>query len=360
MPRQLRKYIVISILFAVILVIIVINITFTFPAITSYHHDVQASLPIVKYFNSSVHVIYQLPPVRPYRGLVFVAHACTHGAYDFWHNSSSCPHCVGLTEEVSIIKRIIASGYVAVAASSSDRVYKCWQGPGGKDIEVIPNVLYQIRKELNLLQSPAFALGCSSGGPFVWLLALRGFVDGVIVQSFSIGASLLSAAAHHPFPVTFNPMPKDKHTYAQVLGNIAALQAIDFPSDLVQVSPCGELEVTVGYLVSRLGDLLSESDVVSIREELLASGYVDATSNLLVKDPTVRGGADDWRQVLTRRLQPQLLQKLDFTQGRSPLAKTLNRAWAFHEYCADYIEETLEWLLNRSHAAKLNFANIIV
>jgi hypothetical protein len=345
LPRKIRKGVILVCIFMFVIIITILNVCFALPFSGDdlKPHSI-ITTPIQRYFNDT-YVIYQVPPSIPYNGVVFISHACTHGAYDFWPNSSTCVDCVGLSEEVAIVKRVLASGFVAVAASSADRQYKCWSGAGGKDIDAVAYVIHSIRTMMDLQSSPVFALGCSSGGPFVWHLAKRGIVDGIIVQSFDIDEGLLERTTPNTFPVIFNPMPKDKGTYNRVIKNIQLLENMGYNSQFIRLKPCAEFPVDVGYLQDRLGFFLSLQDIKAIMQVLESSGYVQSSTGKLLRDPTVDGGETDWRVALTQQLSPEVLSKLVLTKGRSPMAKSLNRAWAFHEYCADYVVESLEWLM---------------
>lgn len=38
--------------------------------------------------------LWQLPE-GPAKGLLFLAHGCSHSATDFWERSEACPNCLG-------------------------------------------------------------------------------------------------------------------------------------------------------------------------------------------------------------------------------------------------------------------------
>lgn len=66
--------------------------------------------------------MYQFPSSAPPAGILLLAHGCSHSATDFF---SSCSKCLGLPEEMRIVKAALARNYVALALSSSDRYSKC-------------------------------------------------------------------------------------------------------------------------------------------------------------------------------------------------------------------------------------------
>ena len=74
------------------------------------------------------------------KGIVLLLHACTHSALKFFSSSpSTCPNCVGLSEELRIVRLVIASGYIPVAISSIDRKSGCWSA--ARDVVRIEAVL---------------------------------------------------------------------------------------------------------------------------------------------------------------------------------------------------------------------------
>ena len=74
-----------------------------------------------------VDAVYEMPTratnrTTP-RGLVFLAHGCSHRATDFWPHSAACPSCIGLPEEVAIARAVVDADYAAIALSSRGF---CW------------------------------------------------------------------------------------------------------------------------------------------------------------------------------------------------------------------------------------------
>lgn len=52
---------------------------------------------------------------------------------------STCPNCVGLSEELQIVRLVIESGYIPIAISSIDRKSGCWST--ARDVVQIEAVL---------------------------------------------------------------------------------------------------------------------------------------------------------------------------------------------------------------------------
>ena len=79
-------------------------------------------------FNPStdVEVVWQKPAGAS--RVLFLAHGCSHGAIDFWKHSKGCPKCIGLPEELTIVRTALARRYMVVAISSMDREFsRCWR-----------------------------------------------------------------------------------------------------------------------------------------------------------------------------------------------------------------------------------------
>lgn len=68
-----------------------------------------------------------MPEGKP-KGVLFVAHGCSHQGSDFWLPSPRCRHCLGLPEELRVTEMALRRGYAVVAVSSYNRDGdKCWQ-----------------------------------------------------------------------------------------------------------------------------------------------------------------------------------------------------------------------------------------
>ena len=287
-------------------------------------------------------VIYEIPSTPFITGTVFVAHACTHGAYDFWLRSAKCPHCVGLAEEVKIVQTALKAGYLVIAINSTNRVNRCWSG-ASEEAQFVAATISNIRQQHRILDLPLFALGTSSGASFVWGMACRGELDGVIVQVLSVPISQYQPAdlPLPILPVVFNPMRRDEGTFLAMQKDKKNLQNI-IPEKFVKLQECEPLQVTAVYLMDRLADL-EYSVAQRIVDALTVSGHLDPQTGYLIIDPT--SSKSNWREVIQSAFANIPMKKsLVLEVGKSPLAKTLNRAWAFHEYCATYLEMDLEWM----------------
>ena len=66
-------------------------------------------------------VVWQKPMGGQPSNVIFLAHGCQHSAIDWWPKSDSCQACIGLPEEVRIVRAALKRNYLVVAMSSEDR-----------------------------------------------------------------------------------------------------------------------------------------------------------------------------------------------------------------------------------------------
>jgi hypothetical protein len=60
------------------------------------------------------------------KGIVILLHACTHNAFKFFSPSNDkCPDCVGLSEELQLVRNVQNRGYVAFAVTCSNLKSGC-------------------------------------------------------------------------------------------------------------------------------------------------------------------------------------------------------------------------------------------
>ena len=292
-------------------------------------------------FRPNNRTVYELPSDGiPIAGTLFVAHACTHSSLDFWMKTASnidaCSDCIGLAEETLIVNKALASGWVVVAIDSSDRNSGCWRV---EDNSFVNSELSAIRQRLDVSSHlPLFAIGTSSGGSFVWGMAVKGAVDGLIVQVMSVNVDGTKLPAR--IPIILHPMKRDKRTFDAMASNFKHLVAL-YGSDHVKFEECIPLPVTSEYILGRMPEL-NENIAQRIVDLLKSSGDISNSSGYLVKDPT--DIHNNWRNLLLQNIAAQDMRNISLQRGKSRLAKVLNRAWAFHEYCADYIEQDLKWM----------------
>jgi hypothetical protein len=330
-----------------------------------------------------VEVLHEHLEFKELRGTLFIAHACSHSARDFWRPSSVCSFCVGLSSEVKLRQIAVDMGYLVVAISSKDRRSGCW---GGSDNIRVSTVLQRLRSRYDLQHLPLYAYGASSGGSFVANLinhdGIR--VDGVMVQIMSINAAALQNVS---IPIALTAMPRDNRTATRMRQNAIYLAGKASVQNIVRYQECYPLPVTAAYIHEAVQEI-SMDHAQWIVYKLMECGHVTSndrhahavqielpdwnqvhvmldiqlqgsstkiptkwhlfnslfkSAGYLVKDPTT----SDWRRCLLEegslRAGGNPIEGIELTAGKSSLAKALHRAWAFHEYCSDYLETTLDW-----------------
>lgn len=233
--------------------------------------------------------IYQLPGGRHStiipKGVLFLAHGCSHSATDWWPSTPTCPTCIGLPVETTIVSKALQNNFAVLAASSSNRQHKCW-GPSdvGRIIVLIKQFyLLKIKGNFNI---PLHMIGASSGGGFVGFLAQSHYLQpkpsSLCVQISSIHVVKPSFVA----PVVFLLMEKDKALINRVTQAVEGIRS-------VKVLLGKSKEVNSSYFFDySLGSIpmqVSEKIVAALLQEKL----IDSQTHFLLDDPRL----SSWRQV---------------------------------------------------------------
>ena len=281
------------------------------------------------------------------KGLILLLHACSHSAYKFFSPSpSTCPNCVGLSEELRIVRLVIQQGYTPVAISSANRKRGCWLL--ARDLPRVKAVLeHELFHKYQKDQYHIIAIGASSGGAIAAELATRNVVEAALVMVMQLPSDVVSKLQASPKPIYLAPMPRDKHRTKQVLKNYHDLKNSGNKDFVVLDSTsCDSLPLTADYLVQRVPGMTDDSakSLISILKE---AGHINPSTNMLQVDPTKP--KSDWRQILSPQNSTHWLNIFDLQPGVSPLAKALNRAWAFHEYCSEVVVPSFEFFERQFH-----------
>jgi hypothetical protein len=192
---------------------------------------------------TEVEVVWQKPPKAD--RVLFVAHGCSHGAIDFWPQSDACPKCIGLPEEQTIVKAALGRRYMVVAISSMDRANsRCWRinfptDPSADDDTFrVTKVMQTLMQREGLSSAPVYALGASSGGAFVPVLAHQLQLTGVVMQIMAQQPAVFSLPQSHSFPpVVFVHMERDRRTTYGVEIDREAMKKVGAPSAAVVIKP---------------------------------------------------------------------------------------------------------------------------
>ena len=288
--------------------------------------------------SSHIEIVYSLPSNNHIiKGVALLLHVCGHGGRNFFSKSESCETCNGLSEEMRISRILQSSKALAVlAVTSSNRLDGCWRD---EDFDHIKDALEHFKTSHHIEQHiPVLALGTSSGGIFAARLAVRRLVNAAMVGVMSLGPQLttkwLNMEGTKP-PIYFAPMPRDKETVAKVETDYQVMNGQG--PVVLDRETCQSRPVDPSYLNERVPGL-TMSQAQAIVDALTEAGHIDAITGLLVKDPTSTTalGANNWKVALQSSCADEgCLENQSLEIGASPLAKALNRAWAFHEYCSE-------------------------
>jgi len=282
-------------------------------------------------------------PSGDVRAVVVLLHGCAHQATDWWPREH-CGHCLGLPEEVTIVRTVLRRGFAGMAVTSADRMSGCWTK---YDIPRVEAAVAHMYREEGLSEDvPLYAFGASSGGAFVGHIAksaaLRGKLRCRIPQIMAVpGASSFSAQlpngeqATWPAPPTlFIHMPRDGRTAGRVT---QALRELWDGGIVAAELHCDPQPITADFFSSRM-DNVSAAQSRAMADALRQRGILNE-SGYLVEDP--RAG-NDWRAVLAETGVPQALEDTLEPDG-SRLSEEFNLAAAKHEMCATHAEAMLDF-----------------
>jgi len=278
-----------------------------------------------------VDVLWQRPATDNVRGLLFVAHGCSHSHTDFWPSSPSvCPECLGLPEELAIVHIARLHGLVVVAVSSRDRHSKCWSFQDGP---IVAKVMIELGQRLKLDDDkPIFAFGASSGGSFVGsslIKALGNRLNGFVAQIAS------------PKPDPKNPRPGVYITMNRdVRSDTAAAEAVQslkqkggIRAKHIRLAP---IALADSFFSDRI-HVYSQAQSKRMVQALRDASMLDS-SGMLVADPR----RSSWRSVL----RPIVDRSDTLVADASPVSEIMNVAYGQHEMSRDGVEEALQFLLD--------------
>lgn len=316
----------------------------------------------------TISAFYASPKKSP-KGTVLLLHACTHNALKFFAPSPTCPECIGLSEEMRLARIVLERGYTALAVTASSKG-GCWGGD--QDIRAIRGALNALSKDSKQSIDIVYALGASSGGAMAAKLVGEGVAESAAVMVMGLREQLLDTIISRKDggkKLYLAPMTRDKGTTKRVRDNQAywnkrKQQQPSTHEMIVDEVSCVPLPVTADYLWNRVPGMTHEAAQIIV-DVLLQHKHLDPKTMKLIVDPT----KSNWRDFFLkekRRPFPKSLQAnqndsflpksnidmllwdtFDLTPGISPLAKSLHRAWAMHEYCSEIVETAIDFFEGR-------------
>ena len=281
-------------------------------------------------------LVYAIPSANT-KGIALLLHGCYHHGRKFFSKSESCESCVGLSEEMRIARILLEQKTLAVlSVTSHDRQSGCW---GDKDFDHIKDALDYLRNKHHV-SGPVISVGTSSGGKFGAQLGVRKIVDASMVGVMNLGPELAKrwVQMEKKPPLYFAMMPRD-HEKVELLEQDLPIINGQGPF-VVDKETCQSRPVDASYLNERVPGL-TMVQAQAIVNDLVESGHIDRITGHMAIDPT---GESNWREVLQSNCGTQgCIENQPLEHGQSALAKALNRAWAFHEYCSEVTIKALQY-----------------
>eukprot|EP00933_Yihiella_yeosuensis_P046762 TRINITY_DN42374_c0_g1_i1.p1 TRINITY_DN42374_c0_g1~~TRINITY_DN42374_c0_g1_i1.p1 ORF type:complete len:346 (-),score=71.81 TRINITY_DN42374_c0_g1_i1:328-1365(-) len=291
--------------------------------------------------DGNIETVWQPPHGTP-KGVVFIAHGCQHQGTDIFSNigrdgwdfkeckTSNLGSCLGLPEEVRLVKAARARGYVAMAVSGGSGRKSCWSM--ARDADRVKKAVEYVKNEEGLPEdAPVLATGASSGGAFMGLLAApleRGglpHLKCIIPQIMEV-----NGAPNRGVPTLFVHMPRDRRTATGVASDIQMLQKLDIRTDEIRVNP---VPVTAD-LLQRCVRMEVAQDIV---KNLEADSILDE-KGFLKTDARARLWVNSVQRALSAREKSDSLQP-----DESCMAELMNVAWAMHEFTSEHADQMLDF-----------------
>ena len=286
---------------------------------------------------TGIEIVYQRPN-REIKGIVFLAHGCSHSATDWWPSDKNCPKCIGLPVERAIVTGVLLNNYIALSQSSINREDKCWTE------EDNPRAIHSIQliiKKFNLPENiPVHLLGASSGGNFVGHLALRAIEQGnlpIKIASTTIQIMPIRITQHLPkqrIPgLLFVHMSRDAFS-AELIHQLISKHDTKYLQEMV-INP---LKIEANFFNRHAGHLSLEDSTV-LYNALKSAGFIDA-AGLLVEDPRV----SQWRAVASKALPHIVPAQDNLISDQSGISELLNLAYAMHEITDENLDKVFEFM----------------
>eukprot|EP01084_Bolivina_argentea_P301537 520242_1 len=281
--------------------------------------------------------MYQFPigiEKKMSKGIIFLAHGCSHSATDFFPPSINCPKCLGLPEERSLIRFFLKEKFTVITISSQNRDSKCWHT--ALDTKPVKQVLLHFKTAFDIQLLPLYAFGASSGGTFVGSLATNvNFIDevgldGIIVQISAVNIGFDDVPFNMFIPVLFIPMSKD----LRLLGIVRKQMDILRKNGDTISQLCEVMEIPIGglYFYRQIGDVMTPEISKQIYKGLKQQGLINE-KEYLIDDPRRSG----WRYAVKSSIGQDVLNEVLFDSlvaDESAISEEMNVAYGLHEITA--------------------------
>ncbi|CAL0307428.1 unnamed protein product [Lupinus luteus] len=275
-----------------------------------------------KEFRNGTDLIWQVPESSP-KGVLFVAHGCNGRAINFWDRTAECPDCIGLPEERLLVLHALARGFAVITISSART---CWTY--GKELLVVKDIIEWWISKRKLEKLPLVALGASSGGYFVSVLASTMKFNSIVIMIAEGMFEEMDIKRDYP-PTLFVHMPKDFGRKQKIDEYVEILKDTGIDVGVVE---CVEFPLSANTLSDRIPGL-DQNLSGKLFEFFKEKGFID-------KDGYMRrdGRAIKWKEVLEEKktvlLDKHLVPHID---------EELNLAFAYHEMTSVHSDQIFRW-----------------
>lgn len=289
----------------------------------------------------STEAVYQLPGSRHAyvvpKGLIFLAHGCSHAAIDWWPSTPTCPSCIGLPVEMSIVSAALNSGFAVIAVSSSSREHKCWS-PADMNPSIAIVKSFYTNKLKNNLSIPLYLLGVSSGGSFVGFLAQSHYL---VPKPSAVCVQISAVHVVKPMflaPTLFVAMARD----SSLLHRVTQLTHSLSSSKVLTAQP---LPIHSAFFHEQTAGTISLQTSALLANALTDAGLLDK-ARMLATDPR----ASSWRQAVLQAV-PDIADTDSLKADQSSISELLNMAYAQHEISSHFNKEVMDWFLAHTEPA---------
>ncbi|XP_062026575.1 uncharacterized protein LOC133742893 [Rosa rugosa] len=272
-------------------------------------------------FRNGTDVIWQIPDSP--KAVLFLAHGCDGRAANFWDKSSTCPNCVGLPEERLIALHALARKFAVLTISSKER---CWTF--GKEIVIVKDILTWLVKKNKLEKLPLVALGASSGGYFVSVLATELKFSSITLMIAEGMFDHIDIKENYP-PTLFVHMPKDLFRQKKIADYMEVLKnnGVD-----VEEIECMEFPLSPHLLANRIPGL-DQSVSAKLFDLFRHEGFID--ENGYMKND---GRRTHWKEAVRK-------SNIIFPDKQLAhyIQEELNLAFAVHEMTSLHSDRIFKW-----------------
>ncbi|XP_073127195.1 uncharacterized protein [Henckelia pumila] len=272
-------------------------------------------------FRNGTDLIWQIP--NSPKAVLFLAHGCNGRAANFWDTSPNCPTCVGLPEERLIVLHALARKFAVLAISSKGR---CWAPR--KERWIAKDIIQWWVAERMLGKLPLFALGASSGGYFVSVLAMEVRFKGISLMIAEGEFNHLDITKDYPATL-FVHMPKDETRKQRIEKYMMAMSGMGI--DVTEIK-CMEFPLTPELFANRIPGI-EQSLSAKLFKVFQDRGFIDEKGYM--RDD---GRAIPWKTALEER--NILLPDKSLVNH---IQEEMNLAFAYHEMTSIQSQQIFDW-----------------